>query len=346
MRQKPQIAKPQYKVGPVSTSAHEVTKGTRESRFSRLLWFIREIRNDPRQPLKTLLARANISKSQFYKDKDELAGLGFIIEYKTNQGFQIIEDRISPLIDLTLSDRILLMFALRNLYSCGDGHLVARALETGKKLASGLSEPFKSHVLEEFEYTVIHYGYGCDPHILNQLENFILERRRIKIKYDSKHSAQIAWQELDPLRIYFLHRALYLYAYLPHKNPHFRTYRINRIKEISPTGIYLPPKTKVDNFYQEMNNAFIHFMGSQAHKVQIRFWGRAKEYVQETLWHQSQKIVEETEVSILFEVKVAEPKEVLWWAFQFAEEAEILEPQWLRAEAMDKIGKMQQIYQN
>src|SRR6056297_1583204 len=120
------------------TADYEVSKKhTRESRFSRLLWLIREIRNDPNQELKSILERANISRSQFYKDKDELAKLGFILEYKTNQGFQIIEDRISPLIDLTLSDRVLLMFALCNLYSCGDGHLVARALEIGKKLAGG-----------------------------------------------------------------------------------------------------------------------------------------------------------------------------------------------------------------
>lgn len=327
------------------TSDHEVSKKhTRESRFSRLLWLIREIRNDPRQPLKSLLARADISKSQFYKDKEELARLGFILEYKTKQGFQIIEDRVSPLIDLTLSDRILLMFALRNLYSCGDGHLVARALETGKKLASGLSEPFKGQILEEFEHTVIHYGYGCDADILSQLEKYILERRRIKIKYDSKHSEQIAWQELDPLRIYFLHRALYLYAYLPDKDPHFRTYRINRIKEISPTGIYLPPKPKEDNFYMEMSNAFMHFMGSQTQKVQIRFLGRAIEYVQELLWHQSQKIIQETDESIIFEVKVAEPREVLWWALQFADEAEILAPDWLRLEAKQKLDKMNKIY--
>jgi hypothetical protein len=43
-----------------------------------------------------------------------------------------------------------MMFALRHLCSSGDGHLVAKALEVGRKLAGGLQEPFRTQIMETF----------------------------------------------------------------------------------------------------------------------------------------------------------------------------------------------------
>ena len=118
------------------------------ARIQRLLWLIQEIRNDPHQEFSALLRRAGISKSQFYKDRTTLAKFGFVFEYRKGRGFRITEDRLSPVFHLTLSDRLLMMFALRHLCSSGDGHLVAKALEVGRKLAGGLEEPFRTQIME------------------------------------------------------------------------------------------------------------------------------------------------------------------------------------------------------
>jgi hypothetical protein len=44
-------------------------------------------------------------------------------------------------------------------------------------------------------------------------------------------------------------------------------------------------------------------------------------------------IKREKDGAILFHVDVAESMEVMWWAFQWGADAEILEPGWLREEA-------------
>ncbi len=292
-------------------------QGTEMIRVNRLLWLIQEIRNDPRQSLKSLLERASISKSQFYKDRATLADLGFVFDYKTNEGFKISEDRLSPALDLTLSDQLIVMFALGHLCSSGDGHLVARALQVGRKLAGGLEEPFRSQVLEAFDQTVIQQSYGCQPEVLSALEGAIKEGRRVQIFYDSKHSKTKDWREVDPLRLYFLQKALYLYAECPGQDPKHRTFRVNRIKKIRPTGMCFSLEPREDNFYNQLNNAFIHFMGDKTQKVQIKFPPREAEYVAETMWHHSQKLTWLDDGSLLFEVEVAEPKEVEWWAKQF-----------------------------
>lgn len=286
-------------------------------RISRLIWLIQEIRNEPKQELDSLLERAKISRSQFYKDRTALFDLGFKFEYKTGEGFRITEDRISPSLDLTVSERIVLMFALRHLYTSGEGHLAALALSAGKKLAGGLDEPFRSQAVEEFNQVVIKKGYGCDPEILESLEDAVRERRRIEVLYDSRHSQSEKWRIMDPLRLYFLQKVLYLYARDPDQAPKFRSFRVSRIRSIRRTGILFPEIIE-DNFHQQLNNAFQYFMGDKSQEVTIRFEGKAAEYVKEGFWHHSQEIIPDGDDAIWFSVKVAEPKEVEWWARQFS----------------------------
>ena len=315
------------------------------SRIHRLLWFIREIRNDPKQDLKSLLTRAGVSRSQFYKDKNVLASFGFDFEYKTGQGFQILEDRLTTSIDLSLSDRILIMFALRHLYATGEGHLAARALEAGRKLVYGLDEPFRSQILEEFDQVIIRKGYGCDPRVLEGVEEAVKNRKRIKILYESRRSQQTTWREIDPLRIYFLQRALYLYARCPYDEEQaYRTFRLGRIKAIKQTGIGLPTEIDDDGFYQKLGNAFEHFMGKETQEVVVKFTGKAVDYITETVWHQSQRIEKQQDGSVLFRVNVAEPREVLWWVLQFGDKAEIVGPVELRMHAESLAKRICLIY--
>jgi predicted DNA-binding transcriptional regulator YafY len=314
------------------------------SRIHRLLWLIREIRHDPKQDLKSLLSRADISRSQFYKDKNVLATFGFSFEYKTGQGFQILEDRLISSIDLSLSDRILIMFSLRHLYASGEGHLAARALEAGRKLVYGLDEPFRSQILQEFDNVVIRQGYGCDPRILEGVEEAVRNRKRIKILYESRRSQQTSWREVDPLRIYFLQKALYLYARCPNDDPKYRTLRISRVKEIKQSGVTFSNTVDDDDFYYKLENAFEHFMGKETSEVIIRFTGSAIEYIKETLWHASQRLEMQADGSVLFKVNVSEPREVLWWALQFGDKAEILAPSDLRAYAKNILKKSFDLY--
>ena len=46
------------------------------------------------------------------------------------------------------------------------------------------------------------------------------------------------------------------------------------------------------------------------------------------------------ENAIIFEVDVAEPREVLWWALGWGADAEIMEPDWLRKEAILTVRNM------
>ena len=318
--------------------------GIAKTRFQRLLWLIQEIRNDPKQDLKSLCERIGISRSQFYKDRDELIDLGFEFTYHNHDGFRILRDKLSPISHLTLSETLVLMFGLKNLCASGDGHLVLKALETGRKLAAGLEEPFRTQVIETFDKVVITDGYGCKAAVLKALQEAILNAERIQILYRTGTNKDRSWRTVDPKRLYFVQRALYLYAAVPQSNPAYKTYRASRISDVRSTGLSFIKMNDNDGFYGELNNAFSAFIGPVAREVTIKFHGDAAAYVKETLWHHSQEIEQINENQIIFKVKVAEPKEVLWWALQFGEEAEILEPKELRRIAAQTISKMSMNY--
>lgn len=117
----------------------------------RLLHIMREIRSFPAQSLETVLKNFGISRSQFYKDKDALAALGFCFEYRKGSGFRITEDRLTPLQLLSLSGPVILLFALEYLSTSTDGLLAAKAIEVGRKLACGLESPFREQLLRCFD---------------------------------------------------------------------------------------------------------------------------------------------------------------------------------------------------
>lgn len=110
-----------------------------------------------------------------------------------------------------------------------------------------------------------------------------------------------------------------------------RMFRIGRIKKVricEGTGFEIH---KDYSFKKQHQHAFCVFGGEKTQKVRIRFSSKVADMIQEVLWHPSQKILKENSSgSILFEVEVAHPPEVIWWMRQWGAEAEVLEPEEMR----------------
>ena len=288
---------------------------------------MQELRNNPRQSLEAVLAAFGIGRSQFYKDKDALASLGFRFEYRTGMGFRIVEDRMTPLTDFSLSDRVTLLFALEHLSACGDGLMAAKAVEVGRKLVSGLESPFREQLLQLFDAEVTEKAYGVRPEVYTVLTQAVAEGRRIRILYCRSRDWTERWREVDPRRIYMRQRTLYLYARtVDEKPPAWKVFRLSRIWEVKPTGICLSPNPNEDDGFRErQKHAFMAFLGEAPKQVKIRFTGEAVPYVKEVQWHQSQQLVDNPDGSVTLTVSVAEPQEVIRWARQFGDNAKVVD---------------------
>lgn len=311
----------------IQRALHNNTNGATEStRTLRLLRIMQEIRNNPAQSLDNILKNFAISRSQFYKDRASLAQIGFGFEYQKTTGFRITEDRLTPIMGFSLSERITLLFALEHLSACGDGLLAAKAVEVGRKLAGGLESPFREQLLDCFDTEVTQKAYGVVPEVYAGITSAIAEGRRIRIRYRRSGDWTERWREVDPRRVYMRQRVLYLYARTVDETPPmWKVFRLGRIAEVQPTGICLPPNPQEDDgFVERQRHAFMAFLGESGQTVRIRFSGAAVPYILEKQWHPSQVIERKAGGSIILTLAVAEPMEVVRWARQFGDDAQVL----------------------
>lgn len=170
-------------------------------------------------------------------------------------------------------------------------------------------------------------GYGAKPDIFAQITQAIHERRRIRMLYLRSGTWTESWRLVDPKRMYLRERVLYLYARTVDETPPaWKVFRLNRIIELEPTGIIFTPRANEDDgFYKRERKAFIAFWGETARKIVIRFKGDAVHYIRERKWHGSQTLTEEPDGSLLMCLKVSEPMEVVRWARQFGDNAQLVE---------------------
>lgn len=296
------------------------------SRVSRLLYLAQAVREDPFQQLGTLLDKLGIGRSQFYKDKAALEDVGFKFVYSKAKGFRITEDKLTPITGLSVSDRLILMIALEQLCQAGDGTLAAMAVEAGRKLVGGLPTPFRDEMSQSFE-TMVTSTLGVKAIIWSTLRDCILAQQRTRILYTRSGTWDQRWREVDPRYIYMRDRTLYLYARTADEIPaKWKVFRLSRMARVEATGISVNWKPGDDgDFARKKRNAFGAFIGADTHTVTVRFRGEAAHYVRERQWHASDVKREEPGGALLYQVTVAEPMEVVRWARQFGEEAEILD---------------------
>lgn len=295
------------------------------NRLVRLLRIAQEIRCYPQQTQEALQKKFGISRSQYYKDKAALAETGFCFTFNRKTGFRITEDRLTPITGLTLSDRLVLMFALEYLSSEGDGTLAALAVETGRKLAGGLSSPFREQLQQCFDSCITSKVFGAEPEVLQTLQKAVYENRRVRIFYTRATDWTERWRTIDPRRLYIRQHAIYVYARTADETPPaWKIFRLNRIKKAEPTDICFSCESlQDDGFADKQQHSFAGVFGDTLFDVTLRFTGNAMHYVLERQWHPSQQ-TRRSAHELLFSVRVSDPQEVVRWARQWENEMEVV----------------------
>jgi len=313
-------------------------------RTYRLIHIIQEIKTSPCQTIPLLLKSLKISHAQFFKDKDALSQLGFEFYYDRKKSrFIITKDAYLPVENLSISERISLIMAVRQLSAAGDYLLTYEGLNAARKLSADLPAPLRENAATLFDDLVLKEGFGCDRKVMERLQAAIMETRRIMLAYQAPGEQDSSQHEIDPYHLFFKRRALYVEGYSATEKA-ILMFRLNRIKKVSFTAMHFQPVDNYD-FGKRHRNAFSVFPGEKTQRVIIRFSQKARPFIEESLWHHSQVIKKEKNGFILFQADVAEPREVLWWALQWGADAEILEPLWLREEAKKTVERMTKKYE-
>ena len=279
----------------------------------------------------------------FYKDRAVLATLGFTFRYARSQRqFVITQEPFLPVLNLSTSEVLALIMAVRQLSSTGDYTLTYDAIAALGKVISNTPAELRAFFQASLDDVVLQQGFGCDATIVHDLWRACQEHRRLRIVHDRGDGPQ-EWV-IDPYQILFKRRALYLDACVVAERS-VKMFRINRIKRV--TFLTFPPiPTPIVkyNFRQRHHHSFSVFVGDQVQRVRIKFRPEVRQYITETRWHNSQQITNLPDGSFIFQVEVSEPREVGWWALQWGASADVLEPQSLRQEMAKTARKLVEVY--
>ena len=315
------------------------------SRTPRLIVICQELKANPNRKPGELYKTLGVSKQQFYKDKDILEKeIGFKFRYSRRKRKYVIEkEPFIPTFNLTLTEVLALMMSVRHFLSTGDSVLGNVALNAVKRVSSQASVKVGKLLEEVFDNVVLQDGFGCDPKIFDALVKAINEGvRRVEITYHDYNQRMEVRRVIDPYTIFPKRRALYLDAY-SEKHGEVRMFRLNRIRDIKPTDKIVPVRGDY-SFSERHKWSFSVFTGGKPQPVRVKFGKRIALYIRESPWHPSQRITDLPGGDIILELKVAEPREVMWWALQWGAEAEILEPKWLRGEVIKVLNKSLENY--
>lgn len=312
-------------------------------KIPRLLQLASAVKTDPQQTPEELWRFLGVKKAQYHRDKKALEEIGFVFKYdRKHRRFVIQNDPFLPVYNLTLTETFALTMAVRQLSAAGDYILTYDALNAINKIVASAKGIPRELLTENLREAVLREGFGCQPHILQELHKALGEQRRVHILYARPTDEQPQLHTVDPYQIYFKRRALYLDAYCPEIDA-YRVFRVNRIHNVQPTGMIMPRRVDY-NFAQRHRHSFSVFVGDSVQRVRVRFNKERAPYIREACWHRSQQLTEQSDGSLLFEVEVNEPREVGWWVLQWGADAEVLEPESLRQELRETAERLARLY--
>jgi predicted DNA-binding transcriptional regulator YafY len=172
-----------------------------------------------------------------------------------------------------------------------------------------------------------HGDYAALRDTIRVLNESVLERRCVRIRYRTGSTGREGARELDPYRVWYRGGALYVVGH-DHQTGEVRTFAVGRIRAIEPTTRRFTVPASFD-FDAWVGTAFGVVHEPPVH-VRIRFERRWADWVAERTWHPTQKLERLPGGRLELAMDVGGAAEVRSWVLSFGAGAEVLEPAALR----------------
>ena len=186
-----------------------------------------------------------------------------------------------------------------------------------------------------------HKRYAELGDTVRTLNDSVLDRRRLEMRYRTGSTGAESTRKLDPYRVWYRSGGLYVVGY-DHRSGEIRTFAVDRILEIEPTDERFEPPEDFD-FDRYVGSSFGVVAEPAAH-VRIRFAPSWATYVREHSWHPSQKLEPLAEGGLELIMEVGGAAELRGWVLSFGSGAEVLEPQELREEVARELRDTAALY--
>ncbi len=123
-----------------------------------------------------------------------------------------------------------------------------------------------------------------------------------------------------------------------------RTFKLERIERVEPLDKSYVVPADFDVQARLADAWGIWYTDAEPVEVRLKFHPKVAGRVKETQWHRSEGIIEQPDGAIIWQAKIAEPREMLPWVRGWGSSVEVLEPPELRANIESDVKRMAQQY--
>lgn len=300
----------------------------KNDRLVRLLNMILVIQTYPGKSTKELSRICGVSERQCFRDLRVLQDSGIPIYH--DQGYRVMERFRLKDISFTLDEALALLYGVKLAERQRGLFRVPANLK--HKLLSLLPKNLGDEIENIHERLEVSHGqtadYEAKGELFRAINQAIKNNRILRMKYYSFARDELTFREVEPYQLVFSEGFWYLVAYC-HQREAVRLFRVDRIEYLEETGAVFELPSGF-NYEDYMGSAWGMERGEEF-GFSVRFYGDAARFVRETKFHPSQEIIEEDGRTIIFTAKACGLKAITRWLLSFGGEAEVLEPEELKA---------------
>jgi proteasome accessory factor B len=281
------------------------------------------------------------SRRTIFRDLKELKAIGVPYRYNAkNNSYAIDPEFFLPPIDLNLQEALSLLLLAHKATNQIQLPFRNSALLAALKIENNLPLKIRQYCNATLRNISARPQPQATTNLLDktfgQLQKAIVEKRIIRIKYQSLFEGGDIDTEIYPCHLMFNRRAWYVLGFSSIHNS-IRTFKLSRIKELTVSDKRFTDGGKFDP-EEHLGRAWSMIPEGRIYEVSLRFLPKVAENVAEVQWHSTQKVARNSDGSATVEFRVDGLGEISWWILGYGDQVQVLTPKILR----DKIVEIAQ----
>jgi len=276
------------------------------------------------------------SRRTIFRDLKELQAIGVPFHYDAKTGGYIIEPEFFlPPVDLSLQEALGLLLLVHKARDQIQLPYKNSALLAALKIENNLPAKIRQYCNTALRNISIRVGaqtlfqHSADlDKTFAQLQQAIIKKRKVNIRYHSLFEGAIIDVELCPYHLLYNNRAWYV---LGRSSMHesVRTFKLNRFRELTTTQRCFVDGENFD-LHDYLGRAWSMIPEGQLYNIKLKFLPEVAHDVAEVQWHNTQQVTFEEDDSAIIEFRVDGLNEITWWILSYGDKVQVLAPRILR----------------
>jgi len=309
----------------------------KRSRIGRVMQILTTLQSGKSYAVSDLSKMFGTSRRTIFRDLKELQAIGvpsYRYDARTN-GYIIEPEFFLPPVDLSLQEALSLLLLAHKARDQIQLPFKNSALLAALKIENNLPAKIRQYCdtalrnisIKDSAQAPIRHSARLDK-TFAQLQQAIVKKRKVNIRYHSLFEGTIIDVELCPYHLLYNNRAWYV---LGRSSLHesVRTFKLNRIRELKTTERCFVDGENFD-VYEYFGRAWSMIPEGRIYNIKLRFLPKVANNVAEVQWHSTQKVVPNNDGSATVEFRVDGLGEITWWILGYGDQVQVLAPKTLR----------------